>query len=144
MHPYPGSSWVRRRMVSRWFMTPLLVALALMAGSCGWFGGASNCHHEVHIIGGQGAEGMVPGTVRARRGQKICFTNDTNVQRTVRFADSPDEAGLSPKDIVLAPGQKKHIKVHRNKPLGTYDCHVDPLARTDGLWPPTEPQVIVE
>jgi plastocyanin len=137
MHPYSGSSWLRGRRLSLWVVAPLLIALAFAANSC-------NCDHEVRIVKDQGAEGMVPGTLHARPGQTICFTNQDNVAHTVTFTNSPDEAGPAPKDLVLAPGEKKRMRVHPSKPLAAYECHIVPPASSTGLWPPTEPQVVVE
>lgn len=119
----------------------VLAPLAFLATSCGCL---QPCHQEVHIRAGEGAEGMVPGTVTVQRGQRICWTNDDSVPHTVRFTNSPGSEIAAPQDIPIPAGGTKKLKVHRNKPSGSYELHIDPPARTDGLWPPGEPEVIVE
>ena len=119
----------------------LLVTLGFLVTSCGCL---ETCDQEIHIRSGEGAQGMVPGTVTAHHGDILCFKNDDAVTHRVIFSNSPGKSGTTAETLEIPAGGTKKLKINSSKPTGSYECQIDPPARTDGLWAPGEPQVVVE
>lgn len=140
------TKWKRisRRVLMRGLVAGLAAGLALWTTSCSCIPDSCIEENVVHIRSGEGAEGMVPGTVTAKPGEYIRWINDDTVAHTVRFMDSPGSVPGVAFDLLVPPGAEKRMRVHSSKPAGGYELHIDPPASTSGTWPPTEPQVVVE